>query len=171
MHGCFYKVELHCWTRMKSSLKVADLQNHELKFHVVWGDSKLVLGPSEFYQYRCLCGKAIWTGQIWEAPHLHHSPECLHYPQLISSPHIQSYAHHLSSCTVFSRIVLMRAYHQIPALTDDIQKTAITTPFGLFEFPCMPFGLRNCPNISKFYGRNPTRQGFPLHPSGRHPCL
>jgi cleavage and polyadenylation specificity factor subunit 1 len=26
---------------------------------------------------------------------------------------------------------------------DDISKTAITTPFGLFEFPCMPFGLRN----------------------------
>jgi hypothetical protein len=26
---------------------------------------------------------------------------------------------------------------------DDIQKTAITTPFGLFEFPFMSFGLRN----------------------------
>jgi cleavage and polyadenylation specificity factor subunit 1 len=25
----------------------------------------------------------------------------------------------------------------------DIQKTAITTPFGLFEFPYMSFGLRN----------------------------
>ena len=26
---------------------------------------------------------------------------------------------------------------------DDVQKTAITTPFGLFEFPFMSFGLRN----------------------------
>jgi hypothetical protein len=26
---------------------------------------------------------------------------------------------------------------------DDIQKTAITTPFGLFEFHFMSFGLRN----------------------------
>jgi hypothetical protein len=26
---------------------------------------------------------------------------------------------------------------------NDIQKTAITTPFGLFEFPFMSFGLRN----------------------------
>jgi hypothetical protein len=26
---------------------------------------------------------------------------------------------------------------------DDIQKIAITTPFGLFEFPFMSFGLRN----------------------------
>lgn len=30
VHGCFYKVDLHCWTRLKSFLKVADPQIHEL---------------------------------------------------------------------------------------------------------------------------------------------
>ncbi|KAK8778594.1 hypothetical protein V5799_020069 [Amblyomma americanum] len=57
--------------------------------------------------------------------------------------HIQDFAHRIYGCQVFSVLVLVKAYTQIPVNSDDVLKTVMITPLGLFEFPFMSFGLRS----------------------------
>jgi cleavage and polyadenylation specificity factor subunit 1 len=49
----------------------------------------------------------------------------------------------MEGCNVFSKIDLVKAFHQVPIAPEDCQKTAVNPPFGLFEYNYMPFGLCN----------------------------
>jgi len=58
-------------------------------------------------------------------------------------PLIKDLITRFAGSTIFSTIDLSKAYHQFPVNPIDIPKTAVTTPFGNFEYLYMPFGLRN----------------------------
>jgi len=64
-------------------------------------------------------------------------------PDQYPLPNMQDVAAKLHGCTVFSKVDLVKGYHQVPVAPGDVPKTAIITPFGLFEYVYMPFGLRN----------------------------
>lgn len=64
-------------------------------------------------------------------------------PDRYPVPHIQDFSAHLAGKVTFSKVDLVRGYHQVPVHTMDVPKTAVITPFGLFEFLRMPFGLKN----------------------------
>jgi Reverse transcriptase (RNA-dependent DNA polymerase) len=55
-------------------------------------------------------------------------------PDSYPLPNIQDFSNKLHGAVIFSKIDLVKGYHQVPVAQDSVQKTAITTPFGMFEY-------------------------------------
>ena len=64
-------------------------------------------------------------------------PDCYPIPYI----HVETAV--IQDKSVFTKLDLIRVYHQIPIEPRHIPKTVITTPFGLFEFLRVSFDLRN----------------------------
>lgn len=64
-------------------------------------------------------------------------------PDRYPLPYLTDFTAILNGKKIFSKIDLQKAFHQVPIHPDDVPKTAITTPFGLYEFKFMTFGLCN----------------------------
>ena len=61
-------------------------------------------------------------------------------------PHIEDNLARLSKSSIFSALDGTGAYHVVPVRKKDREKTAFSTPWGLFQYKRMPFGLANAPS-------------------------
>ena len=147
-----------------------DIPNSEIQHTIDTGTSRPVfararqLPPHKYdiakkeFEYMLAAGIIEPSNSEWASP-LHMVPKtdgktfrpCGDYRRLNSItkkdryplPHINSCMDKLHGKSIFSKLDIVKAYYQIPVAKQDQKKTAIITPFGLFHFLRMPFGLCN----------------------------
>lgn len=121
--------------------------------------------PTQYREVREHIAKLLKKGVIQESTSAYASPIvvvrkpdgslrlCIDYRKLNAKtrrdafplPRIDESFDALRGAKFFSTIDLASGYHQVAMSERDRPKTAFTTPFGLFEFLRMPFGVCNGP--------------------------
>lgn len=121
--------------------------------------------PTQYKEVRDHISELLKKGVIQESSNSYASPVifvcksdgslrlCVDYRRLNSKtrrdeflpPRINESLDALSGTKLFSTIDLASGYHQVTVHEKDREKTAFTTPFGLYEYLRMLFGLCNAP--------------------------
>ena len=97
--------------------------------------------------------KSPWASPLHMAPYKGDKPwrACGDYralnartkPDKYPVPNILDFNAELRGAKIFTVLDIKKAYNNIPIRKEDIEKTAVITPFGLFNHVNMPFGLKN----------------------------
>lgn len=66
-------------------------------------------------------------------------------------PRIDDLLARIPSDCIFSKLDLQKAFFQIPLDANSRKKTAVITPFGLYEYAVMPMGLKNASQVFQRY--------------------
>ena len=62
---------------------------------------------------------------------------------LFPLPHLRDFTHKIKGCQIFSKVDLLKSFHQIVIDPRDRFKTCVTTPWGMFNFKRLAMGLQN----------------------------
>lgn len=81
-------------------------------------------------------------------------------PDRYPIPRLHDFTYNLAEKNIFSNLDINRAYHCISVAEEDVEKTAIITPFGLFEFTKMGFGMRNSAQSFQRFMNNTVLEGL-----------
>jgi len=100
----------------------------------------------------CRPGRGQWSSPIhmvpksdgtWRITGDYRAINAITKPDRYPVPNIMDFNNQMAGNKIFSKVDINKAFYNIPVAEEDIEKTAVTTPFGLFEMLVMPQGMKN----------------------------